>query len=188
MLVCELLLHVPLRLGIHHLNLLGSRMKQKVIETRGISLRKIDEFTSNLVISKVEAESNGNYTCKVSIPLDLIRNRLFLWLKIFPKISPFHFLVNWTLACELFVVCGVLAGDPPFEFVWFKDGQKLLDTRGISIKFDEFTSNLVISKVDAESIGNYTCKVSNSAGFDQKSAFLSVKDVPRIGPFHLRVI
>ncbi|GIY15759.1 titin [Caerostris darwini] len=156
----------------------------KVIETRGISLRKIDEFTSNLVISKVEAESNGNYTCKVSNSAGFDQKSAVLLVKDAPKISPFHFSGELDVGMRAIVVCGVLAGDPPFEFFWFKDGQKLLDTRGISIKFDEFASNLVISKVDAESIGNYSCKVSNSIGFDQKSAFLIVKDVPRIGPIH----
>ncbi|GFX61408.1 ig-like domain-containing protein [Trichonephila clavipes] len=76
------------------------------------------------------------------------------------------------------VQCAVVSGNPPFEFAWFKDDQKLTEVHGVSIrKFDDFTSNLVIAKVEADSNGNYTCKVSNSAGSDQKAAVLSVKGI-----------
>lgn len=74
------------------------------------------------------------------------------------------------------VQCSVMAGEPPFEFTWFKDGEKLESTRSFSIKkFDDFTLNLVISSVDANSNGNFTCRVSNAFGVDQKSAVLSIK-------------
>ncbi|GIY26984.1 titin [Caerostris extrusa] len=75
------------------------------------------------------------------------------------------------------VQCSVMYGDPPFVFTWYKDNQKLIENQGLTTrKFDEFTSTLVISKVNADSNGNYTCRVSNSAGFDEQSAVLSVKE------------
>ncbi|GIY60809.1 titin [Caerostris extrusa] len=93
-----------------------------------------------------------------------------------PKIKPFHFTADLNLGMRESVHCAIVYGDPPFEFSWLKDGKSLLDVRSVSIrKTDDFTSNLVISKVDADSNGNYTCRVSNSNGLDEKSAILSVK-------------
>lgn len=93
-----------------------------------------------------------------------------------PKINPFHFPSELATGMRASVLCTVMAGEPPFEFAWFKDGEKLENERKFSIKkFDDFTLNLVISSVDADSNGNFTCRVSNSFGYDQKSAVLSIK-------------
>lgn len=93
-----------------------------------------------------------------------------------PKINPFHFPGELALGMRASVQCAVMFGDPPFEFTWFKDGVKVEDSRRISIrKFDEFTLNLVIAHVDAESNGNFTCRVSNSEGYDEKAALLTIK-------------
>ncbi|GFR28238.1 down syndrome cell adhesion molecule-like protein [Trichonephila clavata] len=95
-----------------------------------------------------------------------------------PQIGPFNFPGNIDVGMRASVQCAVMTGEPPFQFSWFKDGHKLADPHGISIgNFGDFISNLIISKVDANSNGNYTCKVSNSAGFDERSAVLSVKGV-----------
>ncbi|GFU34777.1 titin [Nephila pilipes] len=97
-----------------------------------------------------------------------------------PKIKPFQFSTDINLGMREAVHCIVTYGEPPFEFMWFKDGQLLESIRGISYrKTDEFMSSLVISKVDADSNGNYTCRVTNSVGSDQKSAVLSVKGKKR---------
>ncbi|GIZ01134.1 titin [Caerostris extrusa] len=157
---------------------------QKLVDIRGVSIRHIDDFTSNLVISKVDADSNGNYTCRVSNSAGIDEKSAILSVKDAPQISPFLF-QRTEFRYAGIRQCAVMIGDPPFEFTWFKDGQKLTNIHGVSIgKFDDFTSNLVISKVDAGSNGNYTCKVANNAGLDEKSAMLSVKDAPIIGPFH----
>ncbi|GFY12185.1 titin [Trichonephila clavipes] len=93
-----------------------------------------------------------------------------------PKINPFHFSGELDVGMRASVHCSVIYGNVPFEFMWLKDGQPLTDSLGISFrKTDEYTSNLVISKVDANSNGNYTCRVTNSKGSDEKSALLSVK-------------
>ncbi|CAL1260816.1 unnamed protein product, partial [Larinioides sclopetarius] len=93
-----------------------------------------------------------------------------------PRIKALHFTRDLELGMRESVNCAIVYGEPPFEFSWFKDGKPILDVQGVSArKIDEFTSMLVISKVNAESNGNYTCKVSNLNGFDEKSAVLSVK-------------
>ncbi|GFT08354.1 hypothetical protein NPIL_550581 [Nephila pilipes] len=93
-----------------------------------------------------------------------------------PKIKAFHFSNDLELGMRESVQCTVKSGDPPFEFSWYKDGLTLVDMRDISVhKTDNFMSTLVISKVNSDSNGNYTCRVSNKVGFDEKSAILSVK-------------
>ena len=95
-----------------------------------------------------------------------------------PKINPFHFSGELALGMRASVTCAVIFGDPPFKFEWFKDNSKLQDSQRISLrKIDEFTFNLVIEKVDADSNGNFTCRVSNANGHDEKSALLSIKGI-----------
>ncbi|GFT08356.1 titin [Nephila pilipes] len=150
----------------------------KLIDNRGVSTRNIDDFTSNLVISKVEADSNGNYTCRASNSKGFDEKFATLSVKDdgTPKITPFHFPGELTVGMRTSVLCAVIYGHPPFDFTWLKDGHKLSEARSTSVKnIDDFTSNLVISKVDADSNGNYTCRASNSKGLDEKSALLSVK-------------
>ncbi|GFY12182.1 titin [Trichonephila clavipes] len=174
-----------------------------------ISVRNTDDFTSNLVISKVDANSNGNYTCKVSnskgsdemsavLAVKATEEQLsnammiFVWTATVlclvtilvsagpgePKIKSFHFSNELELGMRETVHCNVLSGDTPLEFSWFKDGQILTDGQDISVrKTDDYGSRLVISKVNADSNGNYSCRATNSKGFDEKSAVLSVKGV-----------
>ncbi|KAG8182731.1 hypothetical protein JTE90_026182 [Oedothorax gibbosus] len=94
-----------------------------------------------------------------------------------PKIKPFHFSGELGEGLRTVVMCAVVDGDPPFEFQWSKDGRILnSDHKDISIgKFDEFTSILNIEKLDADSNGNYTCRVSNAQGYDHKSDALSMR-------------
>lgn len=74
------------------------------------------------------------------------------------------------------VTCSVIDGDPPFKFIWLKDGQPLSDTENFSIKnFDDFTSALSISNLSANSNGNYVCRVSNGAGSEEKHDILLMK-------------
>lgn len=42
-------------------------------------------------------------------------------------------------------------------------------------KIDGFNSMLSIPKLGAESNGNYSCKVSNSFGIDEKFIYLQIK-------------
>lgn len=93
-----------------------------------------------------------------------------------PKIKPFHFSSDLESGMRAAVMCAVISGDPPFMFSWYKDGVALKEQTSISIKnIDEFTSNLAITKLGPESNGNYTCKVTNANGVDEKFDILSMK-------------
>lgn len=60
--------------------------------------------------------------------------------------------------------------------MWLKDGKTISETDIYSIKtMDEFTSMLSISNLSANSNGNYTCRVSNAAGSDEKHDYLLMK-------------
>lgn len=93
-----------------------------------------------------------------------------------PKIKAFHFSSDLESGMRAVVMCAVIGGDPPFSFSWFKDGISIAGSNSISIKsLDEYTSTLTITKLGPESNGNYTCKVSNKAGTDEKFDVLSMK-------------
>lgn len=74
------------------------------------------------------------------------------------------------------VFCVVVEGDPPFTFLWFKDNERLQENNHMNIKlFDDFTSSLTITNLGPEHNGNYTCRVTNSAGYDEQVDVLSMK-------------
>lgn len=73
------------------------------------------------------------------------------------------------------VICAVIDGEPPFDFRWHKDGSALHENNQVSIKSNEFTSTLMISHLDPESNGNYSCRVTNEGGVDEKFDVLSMK-------------
>lgn len=74
------------------------------------------------------------------------------------------------------VACAVIDGDPPFTFTWLKDSQELQNNQEISIsRVDDYLSTLTIAKLGSSSNGNYTCRVSNSAGTDEKQDMLLMK-------------
>lgn len=93
-----------------------------------------------------------------------------------PKVNTFHFSRELTVGMRTAVFCTVIKGDPPFTFVWLKDGEKLQDSKHLNIKsIDDFTSSLTVTNLGPEHNGNYTCRVSNAAGYDERSDVLSMK-------------
>ncbi|GFT08375.1 titin [Nephila pilipes] len=94
-----------------------------------------------------------------------------------PNIKPFHFSGDLREGLRTAVICVIVDGDRPFDFKWFKDADPLLQEKGhFSIQIiNEFTSILNIERLNAESNGNYTCRVTNSVGSDEKSDVLMMK-------------
>lgn len=88
---------------------------------------------------------------------------------------PFRFPANLTLGKRAGILCVILDGEPPFKFSWLKDGREVANLEGISTAVvDEFTSTLTIARLGALSNGNYSCKVSNNVGTDEKYDILKV--------------
>ncbi|GFT08377.1 protein sidekick-2 [Nephila pilipes] len=148
-----------------------------------ISIDSLNEFTSILTIEHLNANSNGNYTCRVSNAAGSDEKFAVLVMKdgvSKPEIQPFHFLSNLSSGKRTVLFCVVVEGDPPFAFTWLKDGVKIQDNQHVSTnEQNDFTSTLTINKLDANSNGNYSCKVSNSAGFDFKHDTLRVDVSPQ---------
>lgn len=93
-----------------------------------------------------------------------------------PEISPFHFSGALRSGQRISVTCAVTVGSPPFTFTWMKDDTLVEETDTLSIRnIDEYNSNLAITKLGPEHNGNYTCKVSNKAGFATQSNVLLMK-------------
>ncbi|XP_035205643.1 Down syndrome cell adhesion molecule-like isoform X9 [Stegodyphus dumicola] len=98
-----------------------------------------------------------------------------------PEIRPFHFTGDLMSGKRVTLTCSVMDGDPPFRFQWLKDGTEIGTQGNIQTKtFEEdYFSNVVISKLDTNSNGNYTCRVSNSIGTDEHSAVLLMRVSPQ---------
>lgn len=94
-----------------------------------------------------------------------------------PEIKPFHFSGELKASKRVTLMCSVIDGDPPFQFRWFKDGISLQQTQNLLIRTqdDLYISNLVIQKLGPADNGNYTCRVSNSAGSDEHSESLLMR-------------
>lgn len=92
-----------------------------------------------------------------------------------PDIQPFRFSGKLSLGQRTAVMCVVVDGEPPFKFTWLKDGKEVTHLEGVSIvAVDDFTSTLTITKLGALSNGNYSCRVSNNAGIDEKYDVLKI--------------
>lgn len=106
-----------------------------------------------------------------------INARLYTFLGSKPEIAPLQFPVNMKIGKRTAVFCTVIDGDPPFSFSWFKDGIELKEGAGFNLQEapDGFTSTLSIPKLEANSNGNYSCRVTNSKGKDEKHSILLVK-------------
>lgn len=90
--------------------------------------------------------------------------------------NPFHFSRELRVGMRTAVFCAVIEGDPPFTFAWLKDGERLQENQQLNVKnLDDFTSSLTITNLGPEHNGNYTCRVTNSAGYDERSDILSMK-------------
>lgn len=72
-------------------------------------------------------------------------------------------------------MCGLIEGDAPVHFTWRKNGDSLASTDNVNIMTHGDFSRLVITNVDVESSGNYTCIAKNSQGQDMHSAHLAVR-------------
>ncbi|GIY43235.1 titin [Caerostris extrusa] len=141
-----------------------------VQEKTGLSIRLVDEFTSMLTIKSLEADSNGNYTCRVSNSAGWDEKSDVLNMKdtSAPKIKPFHFSGELREGLRSNVMCTVIDGVPPFHFQWSKDGGPLMQEKVIFLCNPSMNLRLFLpSRSNSESNGNYTCRVTNSAGSDE---------------------
>ncbi|XP_076363652.1 cell adhesion molecule Dscam1-like isoform X2 [Tachypleus tridentatus] len=96
-----------------------------------------------------------------------------------PQLQPFEFPNDLEMGSKVVAVCILREGDPPVTIVWKKDGQQLSHGGRLTIEQVNIDiSNLKISIISPEDVGNYTCTATNSAGSDSFTAALVVRGPP----------
>ncbi|UYV62102.1 hypothetical protein LAZ67_1007793 [Cordylochernes scorpioides] len=88
-----------------------------------------------------------------------------------PKIRPLFFRTNIMVGEKESTACTTISGSKPFKFEWKKDGGVL--KRGVETEKEY--SMIMIDPVGLESMGNYSCTVSNKYGSDVVTAKLTVR-------------
>lgn len=92
-----------------------------------------------------------------------------------PQIAPLAVPPNPTERAKVRIFCTVLAGDSPFTFRWFKDGENLPLHLGIIEKKEDTYSSIEIQSLSTIHSGNYSCSVSNYGGANTVFATLNVE-------------
>ena len=145
--------------------------------------------TSILMISYVDYQHSGVYTCRAENPAGVSVHsaelkvngnskegtELFFFIEL-PEIIPFSFgkdVVNQGEFAQL--TCVVSKGDKPLTITWSLKGDIVSsDPTLTTTMLGTQASILVISSVDYQHSGIYTCRAENSAGVITHSAELKV--------------
>ncbi|GFS39582.1 titin [Trichonephila inaurata madagascariensis] len=131
------------------------------------------------IIDKISAADVGNYTCiasnedgtdKVYATLDVEVNNVGV-----PILHPLFIPPDLGLGDSLDITCSLKRGNPPIVFAWKLNGKDIKLFSGIRINTSERRSVCVIQNINHEHIGNYTCKASNSEGYDEAYTELKVE-------------
>lgn len=71
--------------------------------------------------------------------------------------------------------CILQKGNLPVQFEWLKDGKSIQTSTNIEIDTSKKSSALILQSLTMSEGGNYTCRASNSFGFDQSTSHLVVE-------------
>ncbi|GAB6032243.1 Down syndrome cell adhesion molecule-like protein 1 [Chamberlinius hualienensis] len=152
----------------------------------GIITRKYDDNTDSLSIENVESRHSGNYTCVARNVAGEAKHTALLMVRVRPKIVPFQFGGLHYDGSPARVVCGLLEGDAPVDFLWLHNGIPVEKDHSDFLTIhvtDGLSSILSISKLFSDQHkGVYTCVAKNNAGADRHDAILHI-NAPKIVPF-----
>ncbi|GFS88053.1 hemicentin-1 [Nephila pilipes] len=96
-----------------------------------------------------------------------------------PKIQKFAFPDLVLSGSKTSATCTAIAGAPPMEFKWYKNGHLMkMNQKSVIRTYTDF-SVIFLEDVDHNISANYTCEVSNSAGSDSYTTSLEVKEPPK---------
>ena len=154
-----------------------------------LSTTMLGTQTSILMISSVDYQHSGVYTCRAENPAGvssysaelLVNGKMKGWPEIIlftelPEIIPFSFgkeSVNQGDFAQL--TCVVTRGDKPLTITWSLKGDIVSsDPTLTTTMLGTQASMLVISSVDYHHSGVYTCRAENIAGISTYSAELKV--------------
>ncbi|CAN7983549.1 unnamed protein product, partial [Ixodes pacificus] len=140
-----------------------------------------DYRTKTIELASASKEDQGSYTCEIANGIgEAIRKTITILVKFPPSIPPFQFPKNLQVGQRISVTCTISVGDTPIQFAWLKDGSALSTASpNIRIVDNAEFSTLNIAPLTLDSAGNYTCSVSNKAGYTSYTAPLVVQAPPR---------
>ncbi|XP_012280177.1 Down syndrome cell adhesion molecule-like protein Dscam2 [Orussus abietinus] len=167
------------------------------------SLRQEVSANGTLILHRVDSSTDkGAYTCTAKNKQgDSDSQTVQIIVKVPPTIAPFSFNKDLSEGVRAQVTCMIEKGDPPFTFVWSKDGEtfatsepagfggsglsglstpRVSRTPGLLVtSIDAHSSTIVIEQVTAAHTGNYTCLARNSVAEVFRTAELVVSVPPR---------
>ena len=96
-----------------------------------------------------------------------------------PQISEFKKQHSANLNAKFKLFCYLENGDPPVQYLWRHNGKEIVENSikngRISIERSGDEAVLMISKVQFEDSGNYSCQAKNRIGINVQSTILVVK-------------
>ncbi|XP_066908795.1 cell adhesion molecule Dscam2-like [Halyomorpha halys] len=135
-----------------------------------------------LIIEQAQRGTDaGTYTCQAqNRQKHTSRRDVQVEILLPPKILPIQALTNVLReGMRAAISCQVLEGDLPLSFQWQRNDKDDLGF-GVAVRrLDEYSSSLVIEKVESSHSANYTCIAQNIAGSESFTVPLTVNVPPR---------
>lgn len=92
-----------------------------------------------------------------------------------PKILPIQAMTNVLReGMRAAISCQVLEGDLPLTFKWQRNNKDDIGAGATVRRLDEYSTSLVIEKIESSHSANYTCIVQNIAGSESFTVPLTV--------------
>ncbi|CAK1540555.1 unnamed protein product [Leptosia nina] len=149
-----------------------------------VTITKLGERSSILVIPSVTEKHSGNYSCTASNVVANTHHTAALHVQVPPHIVPFEAEEPVFAGESVQLNCHVSKGDAPLTITWSFHGKELSSHEGIiTTKIGQRTSLLTISNAMAGHSGEYSCHAANHAGLALHSTTVNVHVLPYIVPF-----
>ncbi|GIY51862.1 titin [Caerostris darwini] len=157
--------------------------EKKITGIQGIRINT-SERRSVCIIQNINHDHIGNYTCKASNVegFDEAHTELKVEVSVCekPDLYPMFVPPNIGLGDPVDLTCSLRKGNLPITFTWLQNGRVVNNAskHNIKISITNRRSVFIIEKLDAESVGNYTCKAINNIGFDEESVVVYAEVPP----------
>ncbi|NXA32886.1 TITIN protein, partial [Eudromia elegans] len=140
----------------------------------------IDKSFISLHIFRFDASDVGEYQCRVTNDVGSCFCSSEITLKdliIPPKFTKKLKKMDSIKGSFVHLEC-IVSGSHPISIQWYKDGQEITASDKHKYSFHDNTAFLEINKLEGTDSGSYTCEATNTAGSNQCSGFLTVKEPP----------